>query len=663
MIQLFLNGQEVHIQTNSSIKLIKENPLFTKTSSSTFTISIPMTVPQNVKVLGHLNRIDLSQSTITFTAKLIVDNKTWITGEAVITEITKELVKLQILAGTSLMNFHNKTETIYIDELDLGIWPVSYIGDSVKSTYGMFYTIWGEYVRLKKQYNIRTAQEYLFNSLFGNNDWVAFPIYNETSEIMCNDWIFRHVVDEEEPDRDNVALEPRYSIDGQYSGQGYPQVRFSIQPYLITMIKKVFRALGYSVDVSSLERDELFSKIFIASANEEINCNSTLPHWTVAEFIEQLENFYGLVFTVDEEEAKLSIATRNEYCNLGVYEINNVLDEFNVACEKEDIVAFCEKNVGYDDVDPFTKIDESISKHAQHKYYPTLQDLLNDQTTYGAQAYYEKFKGYLIHIEDSKESFIVTEPIADYADYLWTRRVDYFKNRGAVDSDVNLKIVPVKCNYEYEVDSFINGNIWDGYFSYLDSRSIAIFRGGAYRMTKPDIPIRAWTEPIDTTTKNIYIIDIVAAINGEEDISKEYDKDDLMRIAINSRACSKLKGMTLDGSYRTIYRFFPKPITYSWEKEYEYDYDYQDKLNTEIYGLNLCDGAPTASIATEVFGKGPKIEPYKKYCIRFVTDEILDPAYRFVIHNQVYLCEKLEYTTKADGMDKVVTGYFYKLEE
>ncbi|MBR5860784.1 MAG: hypothetical protein IKY71_05480, partial [Bacteroidaceae bacterium] len=662
MIQLFLNEQEVHIQTNSSIKLIKENPLFTKSSSSTFTISIPMTVPQNVKVLGHLNRIDLSQSTITFTAKLIIDSKTWITGEAVITEITKELVKLQILAGTSLMNFHNKTETIYIDELDLGIWPVSYIGDSVKSTYGMFYTIWGEYVRLKKLYNIRTAQEYLFNSLFGNNDWVAFPIYNETSEIMCNDWIFRHVVDEEESDRDNVALEPRYSINKQYSEQGYPQVRFSIQPYLITMIKKVFRTLGYSIDVSSLENDKLFSKIFIACANEEINCNSSLPHWTVSEFIEQLENFYGLVFTVDETDNKLSLATRSDFCNCGVYEINDVLDEFTVSCEKEDAVTFSDKNIGYEDVDPFTRIDISILQHAHHKYYNTLQDFLNDRETLGGQAYYDNFKGYIIHVKDSKESFIVTAPDAENADSPWFRRVDFFKNRGATDSDVNLKIVPVKCNYEYEVDSFINGNIWDGYFSYLDSRSTAIFRGGAYRMAKTDIPLRAWTEPINTGTNNIYITDIVAAINGEENIT-EYDKDDLMRVAINANAYSKLKGMTLNKSYRTIYRFFPKPITYSWEKEYEYDYDYQDKQNTEIYGLNLCDGIPTTSIASEVFGKGPKIEAYKKYCIRFITDKILNPNYRFIIHNQVYLCEKLEYTTKDDSMDKIVTGYFYRLEE
>lgn len=661
MIQLFLNGQAVYTQENTPIKLVKNNPLFTKSGSSTFNINIPMST-QNVKVIGHLNRIDLSVSPITFTAKLVVNNRALIAGEAVITEITRENVKVQILAGTSLMNFQNKAETVYIDELDLGIWPMEYLGNSVKSTYGMFYLIWTEYVYRKNKYNIRTAQEYLFDSLFGRNDWVAFPIYNETSEIMCNDWIFRHVVDEEEPDRDNVALEPIYSINGRYSEQGYPQVRFSIQPYLTTMIKKVFTALGYSVDISSLQHDKLFSKIFIATANEDIFCNSALPHWTVSEFIEQLENFYGLVITVEETEKKVSIFTRSDFCNSSVCEIKEIFDEFTISCDEDDVVAL-DKNIGYEEVDPFTRIDTSISQHAQHKYYQTFQELLNDREEVGAQAYYEKYKGYLIHVEQPKESFIVIAPDTDETDNPWIRRVDYFKNRGAADSDVTLKIVPVKCNYEYQVDSYINGNIWDGYFGYPDDRSIAFFYGGIHRMSKPDVPLRAWTEPISSVTNNTYITDIVAAINGEEDFTKDYKKDDLMRVAINAKICSRLKGMTLNHSYRTIYRFFPKPITYSWEKEYQYDYDYQEKQIPDIYGLNLCDGIPTTSIATELIGKGPKIKPNKKYCIKFITDEILNPKCRFLIHNQIYLCERLEYTTKDSGMDKVVTGYFYKLEE
>ena len=101
MTQVFLDGQEVVVQNKTSIKLIKENPFFTKSGSSTLGITLPMHIEQNLKVLGHLNRLDNLTTPITLSATIKSGNKTIITGEAVVTEITEKSVKVQILGGTA----------------------------------------------------------------------------------------------------------------------------------------------------------------------------------------------------------------------------------------------------------------------------------------------------------------------------------------------------------------------------------------------------------------------------------------------------------------------------------------------------------------------------------------------------------------------------------
>ena len=52
-----------------------------------------------------------------------------------------------------------------------------------------------------------------------------------------------------------------------------------------------------------------------------------------------------------------------------------------------------------------------------------------------------------------------------------------------------------------------------------------------------------------------------------------------------------------------------------------------------------------------------------KYCIKFISEKQLKVNSTFIIHNKKYLCEKLEYQISAKGTEKLVTGYFYELEE
>ncbi|MBR5860680.1 MAG: hypothetical protein IKY71_04955, partial [Bacteroidaceae bacterium] len=66
---------------------------------------------------------------------------------------------------------------------------------------------------------------------------------------------------------------------------------------------------------------------------------------------------------------------------------------------------------------------------------------------------------------------------------------------------------------------------------------------------------------------------------------------------------------------------------------------------------------------SEVYKHLKSIGTQVKYCIKFISEKQLKVNSTFIIHNKKFLCEKLEYKVGAKGTEKLVTGYFYELEE
>ena len=68
------------------------------------------------------------------------------------------------------------------------------------------------------------------------------------------------------------------------------------------------------------------------------------------------------------------------------------------------------------------------------------------------------------------------------------------------------------------------------------------------------------------------------------------------------------------------------------------------------------------TIGNTSFADGTVIDTTVKYCIKFISNEVLKPTRAFLIHGQRFACEKLEYNITAKGVSPLVTGYFYKLD-
>ena len=612
---------------NFSFKLTKENVFFTKSGS--YTYDIELLAKANIHIFGLMNRLDVPPETKSYDARLLVDNIEWFQGTATITSVTPSTIKVQLLGGNARMNFVNNNEQKYIDELELGNWGeieggAYYFGPGKGRTYSLFYSsIWNEY-RTRALTSRDEAQEWLKAKLWStDNKWVAFPVYNETSQTMCNDWVFRTINGKD-------YLEPRYSIEQEYSdgskkmeGNGYPQVKFAMQPYLLFVVERVFQKLGYKININALKRIEWFNRIFVVNANDRIELNRALPHWTVNEFITQLENFFGMVFAT-EDGLNITPVPRSIYHNDGINYIDNVLDEWSMDCEDEKTESLS-SNIGFSETGSYECVDNEIKELVKHKQYGSMEELTaeyNSMTSgFTSPEFCKQYKGYILEAEGR---YYITKE-----NYL--KEVDYFRPRITNEEnnniDVELKIAPCRMTENYiDIVTTSKRDKVD-----IDTITMRIEYLLPTREDSSECSFDATTEGDDS------IEDVDATIAGDEELPEKNSNDTLF-VAINDGIVS---------NYPTPYTHpisLAAPLNQSQKKE-------SLSLN-EIKGLT--------TLYTEVIEKEPLIDRSRKYCIKFIAADILPLNRIFIIRNKKYVCERLEYNIKSNGIEKVITGYFYE---
>lgn len=613
MTELYLNNIKAILPENFSCKLTSENPYFTTSGQYSYNIDLP--AEANINIFGHINRVDSDSEYSTYDAVLRVCNATVFTGSATITSRTDKCIKVQLLGGNALLNFKNKIENKYIDELELGNWGeifegAYYSGRGKGKTYGIFYRhIYLEYLSLISSTSVEEAQKWLIDYCFGlTNEWVAFPIYNETSETMCNDWVRRQR-------NEAYQLEYRMSLleGDEQVGNGYPQIKFCIQPYLLPMVKRIFKVLRYKIDISLIS--DWFKEIFIACANDNIELRKSLPHWTVNDLITQLEYFLGVVFD-SEDGVNIVVKPRYNYHST-ITNINNIVDEWTVESQEDDL-----QNIGYSETNKYDRLEDDIRSIAKTSHFNSYEAMV-DEFAAEQEDFYELYKGRILYAGD--RAYIIKSGGSFKEVDIFTHRIIGDDN----DLDRELKICPVQfksATLDYVVPTD-------------DPNVDKIFISEPYEaMSKPDLKSVSFTEQEGA---NDEIVNIEDVIEGEEDITRE-EQSDIMHVALNNGEMEN-----------HLFNYIPVPYTHPrpvW---------LSDKSRTKSLALKSISGLSTLydnTIALE-----PIIDRQQKYCFQFVTDTIVRPNSIFIIRNQRYLCEKIEYNITDKGMNKLATGYFYKL--
>ena len=117
MISLLINGIQVDTSADFSVDMRFDNPYFKKSEDYSLDIDLALDSPNNHLLFGNIGRIDVTKKKLSYAAVMLVNASTVFKGKATIIKISNRSVTLQLLGGTSEINYFSNDKMI--DELSL----------------------------------------------------------------------------------------------------------------------------------------------------------------------------------------------------------------------------------------------------------------------------------------------------------------------------------------------------------------------------------------------------------------------------------------------------------------------------------------------------------------------------------------------------------------
>ena len=649
MIDLTINGMRAIPKKDTSIKLTLVNQYFDTSSSFSFDIELPLNIAENRRIFGNITRQDVAKSKIELPAVLSADNYDILIGTATISQVDEEVVKIQLL-GEGKPSLSTIDENTFIDELDLGNWYTRYFsgGEDLKgSAYWLVDPI-------MKTLLLNSYDEW--KNLLFNSACVSYPILNTEAETIVNEYCARK-------HGGITRFSHAFSTPDSASRNGKPQVKFAVQPFVWYMCKIIAEASGYTLNESDnyLYTNDFYRLIFIANANISIECNRCLPHWSISEWWEQIKKTFGVAVSFDNYNKTVKIYQRDNYIQSSrIFYADNVVDEYSVSIEDEhsadDItlqnVGFAENNhfakESYlpDEVLDFARVEKFDDFDSFYEFISSkrLNEVLALDVIYevGGRHYIWKVTSY---------------PKGDVEELV---EVNMLRNRIITenkDVDVELKFVP--CSITTTEINVFDDQIDTSKGGYIDNKLGVV---EVEVLSRPDRANFDWytDENELRQKKSIKIAEWVFG-EEEEEIPEKEETFDVCYIAIHNPNL----GDTISSDWGNF--LYPRAILHESAtlnaKTHSTDFSihsYKDKGYS--LGINPIEGQ--RNLASETIGTIKlNIDTSIKYCFKFISDKIPNPNDTFIINNKKYLCDKLEVSFDDNGIDKLMTGYFFAIKD
>lgn len=592
MVQLFLDGTEIFPDASMSIKVTKENPYFTLSDSYTLDVSVPLDIYENKVFFGHLERTEKKKEYREYDAKLVVGNKTILHGQARMTQSTNKEVKLQLTTGVSALKMTAANDNTYIDEMDL--YKFSSLNIYQKDLDAGFFD----------NFNYTPDTDYGF--ILGDayiKAW-GIPLKDCTNEVYAN-----------------LADGVGFSLFQDTTTCQY----YSPCPRLVDVAKAIADKLGYKLDTSCLP--EACNYLYIITGEMTRSIAKKLPHWTVAEFFEQFQNFFGCTIE-DSGDRNLRLCPLDEYASKPVVEIDPA-EEYEIDYTEEDETkGIINNNLEYGMNGSDTEIvDDDILEKATKRLY------MNNYAEAYNHFYSSNKDERMSYLYDVKGELNVGWNISEDACML--RRIAPFNPlvRYKDAGSTKLKISPVHISENEECKYFWPGQ---GY------KTISLHLPEVANTQGLKRPFGFYSEEGSSEIYNMQDL-----IEGNETLVSNDDKDDVMPVAFfdSSQAYTVLDG--LQAKIRLAYT----------DARYKPQYD----DNRRQWSLSLNKVQDFEFYLGQMHELSFQCSRKCKMKISFYSESIPDPKSIFIIRNKRYACEKIEADIKDGEMGKLMIGYFYEM--
>lgn len=681
MLSLLINSQPAHLTPGTSIRLTRVNPFFEDQGDYTLEVQLPLlNCPENQKIFGPLHRPEQALHT-TILHRLpmqLIAPPLHLQGYALVTSITDQHVKVQLIAGRSALNHAIDQTAIYIDALPLGnCWDTYahytfnnyqslpdqdeyHSGRTIDEQKKVFRTLYAHTTDTDGNHLTLPTHTLRFG-LQSQTDSLCFPIISTTDddgETMANNEYTR------DPTRLDYHIPPS-------------SIHLAPQPYLLDITRRILKAAGYeAVDFSLLPQD-LIPYLFIANTRQTLQRAKTLPHWTLSEYLQELQNLLSIVFTVTPTNTIRAIP-RSQYftsqapivplhadASQHTADIDQTTD--TTTNPTDPVTDYDHQNIS-----PILHLPEEVFERATIHHAPTyeairrhFEELHEDQRALSNILYVDdqSHQHYaILHHPPIKYDALGTpypdtSPTAQPTYHLY--QVDQFSplstdpttHRSATTT---LRILPCPMTFQY-----FPGTAIETYTPIPPNYTHLIPTHHGYDNITSAVPIL--TAPTPIYVSESYSID--NAINPSDDTDDQPSSSTTDRLYIAYYHPST----TYPTPHTTTYGPQPTPISIPYDLHPLYNLPTTSPLISTYPSkpsgpFTLADPSQPSTIA-HLHANQPNINTRLEHHIPIILPPTIDPSPTrpYLINSRLYACHKLELTLTPSGLSPLIQGHFYEI--
>ena len=680
MLTLYLNSKPAVLKAQTEIKLTRENPLFTDSGDYTFEVSLPLDgCAENLAIFGALHRAEVGKGA--WLGKrlraLLVALPLRVEGTAVVTSVTDVEVKVQLLGGRSALNvslLDEQGRDRYIDELPS-------LGQALQ----------GAYVRAMGEHSVQTyestrdammrgklmwqADENDPTSLYiGDEDATALPLYSTTDKKLVNELCETMARTGSGGGRNSTFGDKSLGLLAPIKRAGATiestvfddSYVFAPQPYLVPLIERVFRSLGFEVRAEdNALRGTWFERLVVANVRPTLDYRQMLPHWTAREFVTEVQRFFGVLIEVDGKRLKITRRASLYAADRSEVVLSAVSDAYTTTLEQEgsrkDVA---HASVGYklSGVPSALALPDELLSKAERVGFDGLANLgeVDDlNSSYGTGRIYDNdLTGFshtylLEHGTDNRWALDVVDPLGAHRPKKDPVADGAPTPKDEKEREVELRIVPAfavegtkRACLVSLVDLSMEPTFFPQPYGYMATSDTATASESShfsvYRALYPK------TEQKKAAKREVLE---VAYYSGGR------------RKMVDERGRGRENGVVASATSYALPMACGCPYYLSQEhSKLLLDVSYRLLLNFKGLTAKEEDAGYSEGMVRDVLTAYTPADTRVLMAATFVHAGALSPTSRYVIRGREYLCQRLEYTLTDEGVSPLVKGYFYEVD-
>lgn len=680
MLTLYLNSKPAVLKAQTEIKLTRENPLFTDSGDYTFEVSLPLDgCAENLAIFGALHRAEVGKGA--WLGKrlraLLVAMPLRVEGTAVVTSVTDVEVKVQLLGGRSALNvslLDEQGRDRYIDELPS-------LGQALQ----------GAYVRAMGEHSVQTyestrdammrgklmwqADENDPTSLrIGDEDATALPLYSTTDKKLVNELCETMARTGSGGGRNSTFGDKSLGLLAPIKRAGATiestvfddSYIFAPQPYLVPLLERVFRALGFEVRAEdNALRGTWFERLIVANVRPTLDYRQMLPHWTAREFVTEVQRFFGVLIEVDGKRLKITRRASLYAADRSEVVLDAVSDAYTTTLEQEgsrkDVA---QARVGYklSGVPSALALPDELLSKAERVGFDGLANLgeVDDlNSSYGTGRIYDNdLTGFshtylLEHGTDNRWALDVVDPLGAHRPKKDPVADGAPTPKDEKEREVELRIVPAfavegtkRACLVSLVDLSMEPQFFPQPYGYMATSDTATASESShfsvYRALYPK------TEQKKAAKREVLE---VAYYSGGR------------RKMVDERGGGRDNGVVASATSYALPMACGCPYYISQEhSKLLLDVSYRLLLNFKGLTAKEEDAGYSEGMVRDVLTAYTPADTRVLMAATFLHAGALSPTDRYVIRGREYLCQRLEYTLTDEGVSPLVKGYFHEID-